>query len=206
MTKNSHKSPWQKLPLQHAEVYYCPIFLSQEQSLELCNQLTASVFWHQESLTLYGKTHLVPRLVAWYGDPEAVYRYSGVTHEPLPWLSVLQSLREDLEEATGCGFNSVLLNRYRDGSDSMGWHSDNEPELGSNPVIASISLGAERPFKFRRVSDHKQSFSQVLGNGSLLLMGKGSQEHWQHSVAKTKKPVGERINLTFRYIQPETSI
>lgn len=198
-------SSWLKLPLERAEVFYCPVFLSAEKSNSLYEVLLKKVPWHQETLTLFGKPQKTPRLMAWYGDEGADYRYSGVLHEPLSWLPELQELRTSLEEATGCQFNSVLLNYYRDGLDSMGWHSDDEPELGDNPLIVSLSIGAERKFRFRARDNQKNMISQspvdqVLENGSLLLMGRGAQKYWQHSIPKTARCSSGRLNLTFRYI------
>jgi alkylated DNA repair dioxygenase AlkB len=140
-----------------------------------------------------------PRLTSWYADPGLTYTYSGVTHEALPWTETLTSIRQRVEEAAATLFNSVLLNFYRDGNDSIGYHSDNEPELGVNPVIASVSLGGIRQF----VLKHPESGDKLtydLAHGSLLVMGGTSQHHWVHGVPKTKAAVEPRINLTFRNI------
>jgi alkylated DNA repair dioxygenase AlkB len=136
------------------------------------------------------------------GDPAARYRYSGTDFVPAPWHPVLLPLRERLAAFCGASFNSVLLNRYRDGDDGMGWHSDNEPELGPAPLIASLSLGAERRFALRRRDDHAKKAEVVLGHGDLLLMGGATQRHYQHALPKSTRPLAERINLTFRWIQP----
>ncbi|MCH9699370.1 MAG: alpha-ketoglutarate-dependent dioxygenase AlkB [Gammaproteobacteria bacterium] len=143
-----------------------------------------------------------PRLVCWYGDPRATYCYSNVKHTPLPWTPCLQGLRQTISQFTGFKFNSVLGNLYHDGQDSMGWHADNEKQLGNNPVIASLSLGAKRLFKLRH-NKTKLTIDIALENGSLLLMAGSLQHHWRHCLAKTRKPVDIRINLTFRYIQTE---
>lgn len=180
---------------------YYPGFLTQTEQAELFGRLRAGLAWHQESLRIGGQERAVPREVAWYGDPEARYRYSGVTHEPLPWTAELASLRQRLQEMTGAGFNSVLANLYRDGNDSMGWHSDAEPELGHEPVIASLSLGSKRRF----LLEHRRSGTRLalaLGEGGLLLMAGATQHHWRHALPKTRQPVGPRINLTFRFIHP----
>jgi alkylated DNA repair dioxygenase AlkB len=146
---------------------------------------------------VYGKRYVQPRLTAWYG--EARYTYSGLTLQPLPLTPLLEQLRAAVEHATGRRYNSVLLNYYRDGADSMGMHSDDEPELGAEPVIASLSYGATRTFTLR----HKRSKRTVkldLTDGSLLLMAGKFQANWHHGIAKTAKVVGPRINLTFRFV------
>ena len=141
----------------------------------------------------------MPRLTAWYGD--AAYTYSGVRHEPRNWVSILNALRDLVQNKTNKPFNSVLLNHYRSGSDSMSWHSDNEPELGLNPTIASLSFGGTRRFRFRNTSDKKQTLSINLSDASLLVMAGPLQHNWQHTLPKTKKIVAPRINLTFRNIK-----
>ena len=140
-----------------------------------------------------------PRLTAWYADPGLTYSYSGVTHHAVPWTPELLSVKTQAEAAAGATWNSLLLNLYRDGHDSIGFHADDEPELGTNPIIGSISLGAERRFVMKHpASGEKREF--LLPNGSLLVMGGTSQHHWRHGIPKTAKPVGPRINLTLRYI------
>lgn len=164
-----------------------------------CQSLLNDIQWQEEHYTIYGKRVTAPRLVAWYGDQEATYRYSGITHTPLPWLPLLAKLKNQIEKQSQHTFNSVLCNLYRDGQDSMGWHADKEPELGKNPYIASLSLGDTRVFKFRH-NKTKQTMDVLLENGSLLLMGGELQHHWRHSVPKTTKVKQPRINLTFRKI------
>jgi alkylated DNA repair dioxygenase AlkB len=142
---------------------------------------------------------LFPRLTAWYADPGLSYTYSGVTHHAVPWTSELLAVKQRAEAAAGTTWNSLLLNLYRDGRDSIGFHADDEPELGTNPVIGSISLGSERKFVLKHpASGERLDFN--LPHGSLLVMGGASQHHWRHGLPKTRKPVGPRINLTFRYI------
>ncbi len=156
--------------------------------------------WTQEVLLIFGRERRVPRLVSWHGDPGARYRYSGVLHEPAPWTAALRAVRNSVEALTGCRFNSVLANLYRDGRDGMGWHADDEPELGPEPVIASVSLGATRRFRLRhRTSGEARTLE--LPHGSLLVMSGPLQRHWVHCVPKTALPVGPRINLTFRLIR-----
>ena len=180
---------------------YTPNFLPAAEAAALLAHLTAAVAWEQHSIRLFGQWHPQPRLTAWYGEPEARYAYSGLTWEPQPWLPALAALRQRLEAATGHAFNSALLNRYRDGRDSMGWHADDEPELGPAPAIASLSLGAARRFRLRpRPGTPGTALGLDLAPGSLLLMLPGAQARWQHALPKTARPVGERLNLTFRWV------
>ncbi len=162
--------------------------------------LDTGIRWQREVLKIFGRAVAVPREVAWYGDPGAAYRYSGLTHEPLPWTPLLNEIRASVEALTGAGFNSVLANRYAGGADSMGWHSDDEPELGPRPVIASLSLGATRKLRFRHRRKAAPPVELWLTHGSLLVMAGATQRHWQHALPKTRRPVGLRINLTFRRI------
>ena len=164
---------------------------------EVFSRLLEETPWREESVVVYGKRHLQPRLSAWYGD--ASYTYSGLRLEPLPWTALLLELRSAVEAACGQRFNSVLLNRYRNGRDSMGMHSDDEPELGMDPVIASLSYGATRTFVLRH-KYNKLAIRLPLQDGSLLLMSGQLQSHWRHGINKSTRPLGERVNLTFRYI------
>ncbi|MFO1428587.1 MAG: alpha-ketoglutarate-dependent dioxygenase AlkB [Candidatus Competibacteraceae bacterium] len=157
--------------------------------------------WQQQVITLYGRAVASPRLSAWYGDPGAVYRYSGLRLEPLPWTAVLRRIKHRVADLATTPFNSALLNLYRDGQDSMGWHSDAEPELGRNPVIASVSLGAARRFVLRHKKRTAPSIALELEPGSVLIMAGALQHHWRHALPKTRQAVGPRINLTFRLIQ-----
>ena len=163
-------------------------------------ELKTSIRWHQETIILYGKPRLQPRLSAWYGEPDAVYRYSGLTLYPQPWTPCLQHLRERIETLLNTSFNSVLLNLYRHGQDSMGWHSDDEPELGQQPLIASLSLGAVRRFRLRHKHRRHPGIAVNLTPGSVLVMAGVTQDHWQHCVPKTQCNIGARINLTWRRI------
>jgi len=164
-------------------------------------QLLEQTPWQQPQVRLYGRACPVPRLVAWYGDAEASYRYSGLTHQPLPWTPLLAQIRARVVETVGQALNGVLLNYYRDGDDSMGWHSDDEAELGSNPLIASLTLGATRRFDLRRKGQGRIEHSLWLEHGSLLVMRGPTQHYWQHQVAKTRSPCAPRLNLTFRLIR-----
>ncbi|GGB81362.1 alpha-ketoglutarate-dependent dioxygenase AlkB family protein [Dyadobacter sediminis] len=179
---------------------YYAAFLHEEQGRSLMHQLAEEVPWTQQTIRMYGKQLLTPRLTAWYGDKGKAYRFSGSTFEPLPWTAELSNLKEKIAEFTGLNFNSVLLNYYRNGNDSVAWHSDNEEELGNNPCIVSVSLGQPRQFDFRHKTDHSGKYSLRLENGSLLIMKGDLQHHWEHRIPKSAKDTGERINLTFRTI------
>lgn len=188
--------------LEQGELQFWPHWLSPEEADGWLEQLIAQVQWSQPQLFIHGRWLPVPRLTAWYGEPQARYRYSGVNHEPLPWTPLLAAIRARLEQHCGSRFNAVLLNYYRDGQDSMGWHSDDEAELGVEPVIASLSLGGARRFDLRRQGTTRIAHSLTLGHGSLLVMGGQTQHYWQHQIAKTRKPCAPRLNLTFRWIGP----
>lgn len=177
-----------------------PRFYDEAKAQALFLTLREGINWRQEKIRIMGKMMAQPRLIAWYGEPEAVYTYSGLTLSPEPWTKELSEIRSDLEAFAGTKFNSVLLNLYRSGSDHMGWHSDNEKELGVNPTIASLSLGATRRFLLRHRQEELETVSLDLESGALLLMRGETQTYWRHKIAATKKDVGERINLTFRMI------
>jgi alkylated DNA repair dioxygenase AlkB len=173
-------------------------FLPPVQADSLFAHLRDTVPWKQEGRP----PRMFPRLTAWFANPGLTYSYSGVTHQAVPWTAELLDVKHRAEAAAGTTWNSLLLNFYRDGQDSIGFHADDETELGTNPVIGSISLGAERRFVMKHVaSGEKLEFA--LPHGSLLVMGGTSQHHWRHGVPKTRKPVGPRINLTFRRILRE---
>ena len=191
----------QRVDLPDAEVTLDEAFLAEAAADELLAKLLGSIDWQQKSIKLFGKTIPQPRLVAWYGDPGASYTYSGLTWEPLDWTGTLRSLKVQVEAAAGTAFNSVLLNLYRDGQDSMGWHSDDESELGRNPVIASVSLGATRRFALQHKQRKGLKQKLDLSHGSLLVMAGETQHHWRHQVAKTTRVKSPRVNLTFRAIQ-----
>lgn len=163
-------------------------------------RLRDGIVWRQESIKIFGRILPVPRLTAWHGDKNATYTYSGLTLQPQPWTPDLMELKGMVEQMTGKQYNSVLLNYYRSGNDSMGWHSDDEPELGENPVIASLSFGQVRSFHFR----HKRNRIKLkiaLTHGSLLLMSGATQHRWQHALPRSGTAVFERINLTFRNVR-----
>jgi alkylated DNA repair dioxygenase AlkB len=162
--------------------------------------LRDQVGWEHKEIEIAGRTFLQPRLTAWYGDPGARYSYSGITLEPVPWHPVLAEIRARIESDTGHRLNSVLCNLYRDGDDAMGWHSDREKELGPNPVIASVSLGAARRFVLKHRKKAAPNVVIELEGGSLLLMTGSTQHEWRHTLPRTRTPVGARINLTYRRI------
>jgi alkylated DNA repair dioxygenase AlkB len=161
----------------------------------LLDELAESIRWDQPVVTVFGRQHATPRLTAWFGH--GAYSYSGITHTPATFPAALASIRDQLATDVGVSFNSCLANLYRDGSDSMGAHSDNEPELGAEPVIASVSLGDRRRFVMTDVSS-RERFTWELGAGDLLVMSGDSQSRFRHSVPKTTRRVGRRLNLTFR--------
>jgi alkylated DNA repair dioxygenase AlkB len=175
---------------------YEPDFCSPLEADALFAWLRSEIPWRQE--TVHGNP--LPRLNAWFADDGFRYSYSGLSHTGSGWLPELAEIKRDVETASGAAFNSLLLNLYRDGRDSIGFHTDAEPELGDNPVVATVSFGSERDFLFRHRKS-KDVLTYRLGHGSLLVMGGTSQHHWLHAVPKTEEPVGERISLTFRLIR-----
>jgi alkylated DNA repair dioxygenase AlkB len=191
------------LPLPDAELDFDPDFLPVARADQLFEELRREIAWETHRIKLFGRAIDSPRLSCWIGDAGASYVYSGSRFEPRPWPVALSALREEVSQAAGANFNSVLANLYRDGGDSMGWHSDNEPELGTRPVIASLSLGAVRRFAFKPRHGDGKPLVLSLPHGSLLLMRGDTQKNYRHALPKTAKPVGERINLTFRRIFPK---
>jgi alkylated DNA repair dioxygenase AlkB len=215
-----------QVSLPDGQISYYPAWLASSSLSHieptLYDELKRQVAWEQTEIFLYGKKMRIPRLNAWYADPQCGYTYSGKYFEPLPWLPLLVEIKVavenmltpllkqphlDEEKRAGEIFNSVLVNCYRDGQDSVAWHSDDEPELGRNPIVASLSLGEDRQFMLRHKDHQKHSKSGkythkiCLSNGDLLLMHGTMQHYWQHQIPKTKKAVGERINITFRQIK-----
>ncbi len=180
---------------------FWPHFLDSNAADALLNHLLRRVTWEQSRITIGARQHLIPRMNAWFGDTGADYSYSGVRLVRQEWLPELTLVREHICKLTGAVFNSALLNLYRDGRDSVGWHSDDETVLGADPVIASLSLGATRRFDLRAKETQGRRQVQIpLGHGSLLLMEAGTQRSWQHRIAKTSGDVGQRVNLTLRNI------
>ena len=189
------------IPIADGELYYLSKLELGREGNTVFDQLIADVPWRQESILVWGKTYLQPRLVAWYGDDGRDYTYSGITLTPIPWTGLLLHIKARVETVTAASFNSVLLNYYRDNRDSMGFHSDDEPELGLRPVIASLSLGEERTLILKhKLNKLAKPVRLKLESGSLLLMKGETQKYWTHGIAKESRPCGPRINLTFRRI------
>lgn len=188
------------LPLPGATLQFCAGWLPPDRADVLLAQLQAQVAWEVHRIRMFGRLVDSPRQSCWIGDAGAGYVYSGVRFEPRAWPPALAVLRDEIGEAAGERFNSVLANLYRDGRDAMGWHSDDEPELGPTPVIASLSLGATRRFAFKDRRDPARRLALELGHGSLLVMRGATQANFRHALPRTARPVGARLNLTFRRI------
>lgn len=184
-------------PLEDGTLSVLPQLPLRLSNAEVLARLIAETGWRAESITLWGKQHPQPRLSAWHGA--AAYTYSGLRLEPLPFTPLLLELKQAVEDACGHRFNSVLLNYYRNERDSMGMHSDDEAELGPQPVIASLSFGATRSFVLRHKTT-KQTLKLGLNDGTLIVMSGNTQKHWQHGINKSTRAIGARVNLTFRYI------
>jgi len=187
--------------LPDAEIIYFPIFFNKKEADTIFAKLTNDIPWQQDEIRVFGKNHLQPRLTALFGNEGKPYSYSNIKMQPQPWNPLLQKIKSAVEIVSDTNFTTVLLNLYRDGKDSNGWHADNEKELGINPIIASVSFGTERIFQLKHntISNLKQNI--VLEHGSLLLMKGTTQHFWKHQIPKTSKTIGSRINLTFRVIE-----
>ena len=190
-----------KLQLPDSDITYFSNFLERERASGYFERLKSSVPWRQDEIRVYGKLYPQPRLTALYGNNNRSYSYSGIVMKPLPFSDALLDIRKKISVLTNVEFTSCLLNLYRDGKDSNGWHSDDEKELGENPVIASVSLGQERYFHLRHKKLKQLKHRILLEHGSLLLMRGQTQHFWQHQIPKTTRLIGERINLTFRVIE-----
>lgn len=197
----TRKSEFIKPELPDCELLYFPGFLPKEEADGYFDHLYREVSWRQDNIKVFGKVYPQPRLTALYGELNKTYTYSGLTMEPLALDSVLKKLKKRTEEYSGVSFTSCLLNLYRTGNDSNGWHSDDEKELGNCPVIASVSLGQDRYFHLRHKSKKELKHKILLEHGSLLIMKGETQHFWQHQLPKSKKPMNPRINLTFRVIK-----
>ncbi len=190
------------IPIEDGDLLFWEDCGLEPPAAELLQFLIEETPWQQHDITLWGKTHPQPRLIAWYGDPGKAYSYSGVSLAPLPWTATLRRLRGHIEDITGQAYNSVLLNYYRDQRDSMGMHSDDEPELGDEPAIASLSLGEPRTFVMKHRSRPDVADCRFdLPSGSLLLMLGATQSYWKHGIPKRTRQLGPRVNLTFRDIK-----
>ncbi len=192
-------NPREFIKIANGEYIYLPGFFNVPQANQYLAQLQDNILWKQEKMNMYGKQVDFPRLTSWYGDTGKPYSFSGIKLTPHPWTAELTEIKQQVETFCSTSFNSVLLNLYRHGNDSISWHSDAEKELGINPVIASVNFGAERVFQMRHNST-QEKISITLEHGSLLVMRGELQHYWKHQVPKTKKTVAPRINLTFRTI------
>jgi alkylated DNA repair dioxygenase AlkB len=189
------------LSIPDGEVIIFHGFFSNKESDDLFQELLSGIAWRQDKIKYYGKEMDLPRLTAWYGDKDKSYTYSRIPMNPEPWTPILLSIKEKIETVAGVNFNSVLLNLYRNGRDSVSWHSDDEPELGENPTVGSVSFGQTRPLQFRhKLRKDLSKIDVQLTHGSLLLMTGQTQRFWQHQIPKTTRYLKPRINLTFRVI------
>jgi alkylated DNA repair dioxygenase AlkB len=195
---------FKRIDLPGAELWFAPAWLATAEADVLFADLRQAPGWEVHRIRIFGREVDSPRLSRWIGDPDAVYTYSRTRFVPQPWSPVLDGVRARLQDALAVGFNSVLANRYRDGRDRMGWHSDDEPELGPQPFIASLSLGATRRFALKPRGEGER-LALDLPHGSLLLMAGNTQRRYRHALPGTARPVGERINLTFRRVLIGTS-
>lgn len=186
--------------LPNASIEYFPNFFNEEKSDLLFEKLKSEIPWQQDDIKVYGKIYAQPRLTALYGNEGKQYSYSSVIMQPHSWNALLTSVKEKVEAVCDENFTTVLLNLYRNGKDSNGWHADNEKELGKNPVIASVSFGVSRPFYLKH-NTLNEKLKIELEHGSLLVMKGETQHYWKHQIAKTAKEIGPRINLTFRIIK-----
>ncbi|GFE72289.1 alpha-ketoglutarate-dependent dioxygenase AlkB [Chroococcus sp. FPU101] len=191
----------EQLLIEQGEIIYYSNFFDQPTSDFLYQELEKKIKWSQEYFKIYGKSIALPRLTAWYGEPEKRYTYSNIEMNPHPWIEPLLFMKKEIELVAKVKFNSVLLNFYRDGNDGVAWHSDDEKELGESPVIGSVSLGGIRRFMLKpKNKESNQKYEIELADGSFLLMSGETQKYWLHQIPKTKKQVKPRINLTFRII------
>ncbi len=189
-----------ELNLPDSDITYYPEFFSVKESEIYFQYLLKNVPWQQDDIKIFGKTYKQPRLTALFANNKEPYSYSNITMHPHPFTKELLTIKSKVESVICANFTTCLLNLYRDGQDSNGWHADNEKELGENPIIASVSFGAERLFKLKHREDSRLKKDLILQNGSLLIMKGETQHRWLHQIPKTKKEIGKRINLTFRII------
>lgn len=195
-----NEDEFETIKILNGDYVYVSNFFNKELSDFYYNKLLFDIVWKQEVMNIYGKTINFPRLTAWYGDNDKPYTFSGITLNPLKWNDTLLEIKNKIELIANTTFNSVLLNLYRSGKDSISWHTDAEKELGLNPIIASVNFGATRKFQLRH-NESKEKIELLLTHGSLLIMKGELQHYWKHQVPKTNLAVKERINLTFRTIK-----
>ena len=187
--------------LLDAELIYYPHFFDKKEADIIFEQLIEDIPWQQDDIRVFGKNYPQPRLTALFGNEGKSYSYSNIKMQPNAWSPLLEKIKTQIEQVTKVNFNVVLLNYYRSGKDSNGWHADNEKELGTNPVIASLSFGTERTFQLKHNLDKNKKINIALEHGSLLVMQGTTQHFWKHQIPKTSKPIGSRINLTFRFVR-----
>lgn len=190
----------ERVGLPDADIVFLSEFFRSPDSDRLLAEIDETTVWRQDTFKMYGRETPLPRLTAWYGEPGKSYSYSKISMQPDPWTAPLREIKAAIETETAAEFNSVLLNLYRRGSDSVSWHSDDEPELGPEPVIASVSLGDTRTFQLRHKTDKTLRSDLELTHGSLLVMRGLTQRYWEHQIPKTARNVGPRVNLTYRHI------
>jgi len=197
----------EEINLKDAKLFYCENFWVKEEADSILKVLQEELQWEQGSIKIFGKNILEPRLTAWYGDAGKAYTYSGVKREPLAWHPILKKIKSDIEVSLASTINlplelnSVLCNYYRDRNDSMGYHADNEKELGVNPIIVSVNFGESRRFLLKHRSDKNLKSEILLSHGSVLIMAGEMQHHWLHAIPKSTQILKPRINLTFRNIK-----
>lgn len=184
----------------NGEAHLYPHLFTAAEAAHVFNELVETIDWKQDTMTCFGRQVKLPRLTAWYADEGGYYQYSGINNHPQPWNHLLLDIKNYMEDITGCYFNSALLNYYRGGTDSVGWHADAETALGINPVIASLSFGSERVFEFKHKTQPLLKKKLLLPHGSCLLMKGETQHYWLHRLPKTGRPVGGRVNISFRKI------
>ena len=189
------------LDLPDAEIIYYPNFMDTMEADAIFSDLKNTIPWQQDEIRVFGKIHQQPRLTALYGNKDKTYSYSNIKMSPNPWIPILEKIKLEIEKVCPTEFTTVLLNYYRDGKDSNGWHADDEKELGENPIIASMSFGATRSFQLKHNSNIVIKKNILLEHGSLLIMKGTTQHYWKHQIPKTAKLIGPRINLTFRIIK-----
>ena len=197
------KLPYTKHLMGASSIIEYPNFWSKDCADKILNQLLSELSWRTDSITIFGKKIPIPRLQCWMGESHCYYKYSGISMTPLPWTPAMTAIRNRVQQTAGAMFNCVLINQYRNGLDSNGWHADDEKILGNSPVIASASFGATRKFLLKpKNGEKRQSSTFLLSHGSLIIMNAGIQEEWLHQIPKEKQVAGVRLNLTFRYIPP----
>jgi alkylated DNA repair dioxygenase AlkB len=199
----SNEVSGEKIELEGAQLIYFPQIQLPFSQEVILTRLLAEIPWKAEDIFVYGKKYTQPRLTAWYGDAGMVYRYSGTTFYPLEWSELLMQIKQTVQALCNAQFNSALLNYYRDNNDRIALHSDNEKELGEQPVIASLSFGAQRTLIFKKRTGGSR-YKIPLHGGSLLLMQGDTQKNWLHGIEKEKNTCGARVNITFRTIHPLT--